>query len=193
MKPLILTVLLFLAFAESPGAEGSESESGSFAFSGSVNRYEDFQYELPGGLLFKVEFIAYGPEGWAIRIFDPAYPSDNFCSVVTPPYRGINALQLYAWHFLGEAGGAEANVPGERRVFYFVTNKQDFDRAFETLSMMLWPENQVEQDEAVRIHDEIQRECGILTVRDIVPVEARGDSAWIESMEFDVELYVQPD
>ncbi|MCK5116144.1 MAG: hypothetical protein KAR44_06060 [Candidatus Aegiribacteria sp.] len=190
--PIGLLILLLVSNSLS-GDEPLQNGSPS-VLSGAVSRLEDFQHELPGGLVFTLEFIAYGPEGWAIRIFDPAYPSDNFCAVVTPPYRGINALQIYAWHFLNEYGtgpnDGSVNAPGEERRFYFVTDKASYDAAFEALSAMLWPESSEAQEAAAIVHDGIHRESGILTVTEIVAGDASGDSVQIESMAFDVELFI---
>lgn len=189
---LILFVLITIdgsIYGEEPGADQSP-----YSFSGAVSRFEDFQYEIPGGILFSVESIDYGPEGWAVRIFDPAFPSDNFCSVVTPPYRGINALQIYTWHFLNEEGNypndGSVNAPGEERRFYFVTDKPGFDIAFESLSAMLWPESSETQEAAAAVHDGVNRERGILAIRELVLGGTEGDSVWIDSMEFDVKLFV---
>lgn len=186
---LVLVTIEGSIYGEEPGSDQTPC-----SFSGAVSRFEDFQYEIPGGLLFIVEFIDYGPEGWAVRIFDPAFPSDNFCSVVTPPYRGINALQIYTWHFLNEEGNypndGSVNAPGEKRRFYFVTDKPGFDIAFESLSAMLWPENPEAQEAATAVHEGVHRERGILTIRELVLGSTEGDSVWIDSMEFDVELFV---
>ena len=190
--PLILIVLIIVSSSFS-GDEPQQPGSAS-GFSGTVSRHEDFQHELPGGLVFTLEFISYGPEGWAIRIFDPAFPSDNFCAVVTPPYRGINALQIYAWHFFNEDGtepnNGSVNAPGEERRFYFVTEKASYDTAFESLSAMLWPESPEAQEAAAALHDGIHRESGILTITELVAGESSGDSAYIDSMGFDVELFI---
>ena len=184
--PIMISAILH---GEEPGGNLT-----SYSFSGAVGRYEDFQHELPEGLLFTLEFIDYGPEGWAVRIFDPHYPSDNFCSVVTPPYRGINALQIYAWHFFNEEGtlpnDGSVNAPGEERRFYFVTSKTDFDAAFEFLSAMLWPDNPEDQEAAAAAHDIIHRERGVLVITELVPEYTEGDSVHIERLEFDVELFI---
>ncbi len=191
---VMFIVLLFVTTAGSLSGEEPEQTGSPFAFSGAVSRHEDFQYDLPGGLVFTLEFIEYGPEGWAVRIFDPDFPSDNFCAVVTPPYRGINALQIYAWHFFNEDGtgpnDGSVNAPGEERRFFFVTDKSSYDTAFESLSTMLWPESTEAQEAASDLHDGIHRESGILIIREFVPGYAGGDSAWLDSMEFDVELFV---
>lgn len=190
--PCMLFVLLVIS--SSLAGDEPQHNGSPFLFSGTVSRHQDFQHELHGGLVFTLEFISYGQEGWAVRIFDPAFPSDNFCAVVTPPYRGINALQIYAWHFLNEDGtgpaGGSVNTPGEERRFYFVTDKASYDTAFDLLSTMLWPESPEAQEAAAVLHDGIHSESGILTITDLVAGDAAGDSAYIESMSFDVELFI---
>lgn len=193
-RSVILIILMLVTVTGSLYGEESGGNQSPYSFSCAISRYEDLQYELPGGLLFTIEFIDYGPEGWAVRIFDPAFPSDNFCSVVTPPYRGVNALQIYVWHFLNEEGtdsnDGSVNAPGEERRFYFVTNKHSFDIAFESLSGMLWPESPEAQEAAIAVHDGVHRERGILTIKELVLGGTEGDSVWIDGMEFDVELFV---
>lgn len=173
--------------------EVSDANQSRFSFSGEVSRYEDYQHELPGGLVFTLEFIGYGPEGWAIRIFDPAFPFDNFCSVVTPPYNGINALQIYSWHFLeGEGiGQGSVNAPGEERRFRFVTCKHDYDDAFASLSSMLWPESPEAKQAATVVHDGIPCENGVLRITELVPGGIGSDSARIDYIVFDVDLFIQ--
>jgi hypothetical protein len=186
MRSLMVCLLLLTA-------SGFAGEA-AVTFTGEVLRGEDFRQDIPGGLVFTLKFIGYGPEGWSIRILDPAYPSDNFCSVVTPPYHGINALQIYAWHFFNEdmtgANDGSVNAPGEERRFFFVTDKETFDMAFELLSTMLWPEDPADAEEAAVAHDQISREQGILTITDVetgsIP---EMDSVWIDRMEFRVELF----
>ncbi|MCD4701872.1 MAG: hypothetical protein K8S24_08460 [Candidatus Aegiribacteria sp.] len=191
---IILIVLTLLIAAGSLSGEEPEQSGLPFTFSGSVSRHEDFQYELPGGLIFTLQFITYGPEGWAVRIFDPAFPSDNFCSIVTPPYRGINELQLYAWHFFNEDGSGpnngSVNAPGEERRFFFVIDKETYDIAFESLSAILWPESPEAVEAAAAVHDGIYRERGVLTVMDLVRGDVTGDSSYIDSMKFDVQLFI---
>lgn len=190
MNRYIFVFIVLMLISNSLFSDVPEQTCDQFGLSGEVNRHEDFQYVLPEGLVFTLEFISYGPEGWAIRIFNPAFPSDNFCAVVTPPYRGINALQIYGWHFLNEdvTGHDEGsvNAPGEERRFYFVTDKASYDAAFESLSIMLWPESSEAQEAAAVLHDGIRRARGILTITELVT----GDSVHIDRMEFDVELFI---
>ncbi len=190
MNRYIFVFIVLILISNSLLSDEPEQTCDPFGLSGAVNRHEDFQYELPGGLVFTLEFIDYGPEGWAIRIFDPAFPGDNYCAVVTPPYRGINALQLYAWHFFNEDGtgpnDGSVNAPGEERRFYFVTDQASYDAAFESLSAMLWPESSEAQEAAAVLHDGIHRARGILTITELVT----GDSVHIDRMEFNVELFI---
>lgn len=190
MKTSLFTLALVLLWmtGEAPGGEGN-----TFRFGDTVSRGEDYRYELPGGLEFRLDFIGYGPEGWSVRILDPAYPSDNFCSVVTPPYRGVNALQIYAWHFFNEdmtgSNEGSVNAPGEERRFSFVTDKQSFDLAFDLLSAMLWPDSPEDAEAAASRHDTIPRGSGVLTITDMHTGSIPGsDSVWIDSMDFEVEL-----
>lgn len=183
-----LVLIMLLTAGAAPGGEGDTCR-----FEGTVSRGEDYHYELPGGLEFRLDFIGYGPEGWSVRILDPAYPSDNFCSVVTPPYRGINALQIYAWHFFDEdmtgPNDGSVNAPGEERRFSFVTDKQSFDLAFDLLSAMLWPDSPEDAEAAAAQHDTIPGGSGVLTITDLDTGSIPGsDSVWIDIMEFEVEL-----
>ena len=189
------TVILSLSIAAFATGTGTGTAEDPFVFSGTVLRGEDLRQELPDGLVFALEFIDYGPEGWSVRIFDPASPGDNFCAVVTPPYRGINALQIFAWHFFDQdctgPNDGSVNAPGEERGFSFVTDKPTYDRAFSLLSTMLWPGTPEEAEEAAGEHDLIPREEGRLIIDDLETGSIPGtDSVWIERMDFTVELFI---
>lgn len=188
-------VILALALVCTAQVTGPDPTGGPFVFSGTVHRGEDLRQEIPGGLVFALDFIDYGPEGWSVRIFDPARPADNFCAVVTPPYRGVNALQIYAWHFFNEGrngpNDGSVNAPGEERSFSFVTDTSSYDRAFALLSTMLWPEAPEEAEEAAGEHDTIPYEEGRLTIDTLETGCIPGtDSVWIERMEVTVELFI---
>lgn len=53
-----------------------------------------------------------------------------------------------------------------------------------------WPESSEAQEAAAAVHDGVNRERGILSIRELVLGGTEGDSVWIDSMEFDVELFV---
>lgn len=194
----ISLLLVTLAYMSVPAQDGTAAggEPCRFAFTGTVTRGEDLLQEIPGGLTFTLDFIGYGPEGWSVRIFDPARPGDNFCAVVTPPYRGINALQIYAWHFFDDdrtgPNDGSVNAPGEERSFHFVTDIPAYDLAFELLSIMLWPEGPEAADSAAAAHDRIHREEGRITIVELETGCMPGtDSVWIERMEVEVELFIR--
>lgn len=185
---LAVTLLVFFT------AQGRSDvpESPTYQFSGTVSRGEDFSFEFTPGLEFRLDYIDYEPGGWAVRIADPGYPDENFCSVVTPPYSGTNPLQIYAWHFLNIDGDGpndgSVNAPGFDRSFMFVTDRDNFTLAFESLSSMLWPQTDEEYDRALAVHNTIPRQLGMLLIKDIGFVESESTS--IESLEFEVELYM---
>lgn len=179
---VLLLVILTVAVA---GAEDLVSEP--FVFQGSVARLESFSHEIPGGLVFRLDHIDYGAEGWAVRICDPTHPSENFCSVVTPPYRGDNDLQIYAKHLCGE----ESEGPGRERHFLFVTDRATYDRAFSLLSEVLWPDSYESAAEAARAHDSLHVERGLLTVTGIETAAVPdSDDLRLEIMEFEVRLFM---
>lgn len=52
----------------------------------------------------------------------------NFAMIATPPYRGVNPIQLYSWHFL-----PGANILPDNRAFQFVSNDKDYKTIMEML------------------------------------------------------------
>ena len=189
---IVILALALVCTAQGTGTGAAESP---FVFTGTVLRGEDLRMEIPEGLVFALDFIDYGPEGWSVRVFDPARPSDNFCAVVTPPYRGMNALQIFAWHFFNEGrngpNDGSVNAPGEERHFSFVTDTATYDRAFTLLSSMLWPDAPEEAEEAAGEHELIPREEGRLVIEELETGSVPGtDSVWIERMEVTVELFI---
>ena len=70
---------------------------------------------------------------------------NDYAAVVTPPYRGVNQLQLYGWHFRNAdnsgpnaAGPKNLNAPQELRSFRFVLSREDFEDAAGALARLLW-------------------------------------------------------
>ncbi len=192
-KQVVFAAVIMTFSAGFLSADPPELTDYPYEFSGTVSLNQDYQHEIPGGLVFILEFIEYGSEGWAVRIFDPAFDDDNFCAVVTPPYHGVNALQIYTQQFYAEEDGNEGfpNTAGEERGFYFVTDKASYDTAFESLSAILWPENSEAMEAATIVHDGIHRECGSILIKDLIPGGTGPDSVWIESIEFEVKLFIR--
>ena len=187
---MIITVILLLCAGT---AQGQDTE-GIISFSGSVNRFEDFTKEITPDLEFQLDYEM-DVEGWIIRIVHPDQPNHDYTKMVTPPYRGTNALYIYEWHFLNEDGtwpnDGSVNAPGVERQFWFVTDQESFEKGFEALSAMLWPESDDAYENAVEIHNGISRESGILLITEIeLGSDENGDDVWIERIEFEVELFL---
>jgi hypothetical protein len=190
LQLITITVTLLLCVST---ASGQYSE-GAFSFSGSVNRFEDFSQEITPDLEFQLDYET-DVVGWIIRIINPDQPNHDYTKVVTPPYRGTNALYIYEWHFQSEDGtwpnDGSVNAPGAARKFWFVTDAESFETGFEALSAMLWPESDEAYENAVEIHNGISRESGILHITEIeLGSDENGDDVWIERMEFDVDLFL---
>jgi hypothetical protein len=121
----------------------SEAHPRSVTFSGEVLKGRSFEKTIRANLFFRLV-----PQelGWTILIGSKADAANNFCGVVTPPYRGINALQIEGWHFRNsdntgpnDAGPKNVNAPQELREFYFVLSEADYRNAMDALQIMLWP------------------------------------------------------
>ena len=123
---------------------------------------------------------------------------ENFCSVVTPPYRGMNALRIEGWQFRNSdnsgpnyPGPKNVNAPQELREFYFVLKESDYRRAFDALQLLLWPYSYSKQqiDAAEGAQAKVRKGRGKLIIRDLkLNVLELGKQAGIERMTFDVEL-----
>ena len=113
-----------VAFAADSIAQRSKNSNGhgfqrNVRFSGEVLKGRSFERQVGANLFFRLV-----PEelGWSISMGNKA-PRENFCSVVTPPYRGMNALRIEGWHFrnadnTGPNDGG-VNAPRELREFIF--------------------------------------------------------------------------
>jgi hypothetical protein len=157
----------------------SEADPRSVTFSGEVLKGRSFEKTIRANLFFRLV-----PQelGWTILIGSKADAANNFCGVVTPPYRGINALQIEGWHFRNsantgpnEAGPKNVNAPQELREFYFVLSEADYRNAMDALQIMLWPYSYSKQqiDRAERAHSKLRKGNGIMTIRDLKLKHAR--------------------
>lgn len=163
-------------------------------FSGEVLKGRSFERQVGANLFFRLV-----PEelGWSISVGSKAV-RENFCSVVTPPYRGMNALHIEGWHFRNsdnsrpnEPGPKNVHAPQELREFYFVLNDPDYRRAFDALQILLWPYSYSKQqiDAAEGAHAKLRKGSGKLMIRDLkLKALEPGERAGIDRMAFDVEL-----
>ena len=175
-------------------AQGSEPW---FSFAGEVARGETFRQRLGQDFWFELQPDSQG-WGWYIWIGDPRQPHDNYAAVVTPPYHGINQLQLFGWHFRNAdnsgpnvAGPKNVNAPQAVRGFRFVLNDQDHDDAMAALRRLMWGPVESE-DIGLQLRNqrrglakgEGQLEITDMTLGNLVT----GEMARFERMAFTVQL-----
>ncbi len=182
---------------QTPAAPPTPDNS-TYSFTGSVNRGERFEHVLPNGLIFSLiptEYAELGWMGWNIQIGPATEPDHNYAGVVTPPFRGVNNLQIIGWHFrnadnTGPNDGS-VNASQEERTFLFVTSEEDYQVALDALQCLMWTsfcENMDEQ-EAFTIHDGVPKSSGSLLITELELGNLMPEQqAWIERMTFEVEI-----
>ena len=171
----------------------NEASTSTVKFTGEVTKGQGFEKPIGPNLFFRLI-----PEelGWMIFVGGKDV-ENNFCAVVTPPYRGINAIQIEGWHFRNsdnsgpnEPGPKNVNAPQDLRVFYFVLNEADYRSAFDALQILLWPYSYSKQqiDAAEGAHSKLRKGRGMLQIRDLKLDTLNRKQAGIDRIAFDVEL-----
>ncbi|MEM7800350.1 MAG: hypothetical protein AAF633_14235 [Chloroflexota bacterium] len=155
-------------------------------------------YQMAFSLGLKLEDFG-ANNGWIIHISPSATSVKNYAGVVTPPFYGTNALKIYGWHFrnannTGPNDGS-VNAPQERRVFYFVLNEKDYQTAFDALQCIL--RNQCDGTDVEAAYDlqqSLSAAGGELVIQQIkFGAFEPNEDAWIESLAFEVKLYLPED
>ncbi|MCI0706667.1 MAG: hypothetical protein L0Y80_04170 [Ignavibacteriae bacterium] len=164
-------------------------------FHGEARRGEVFEHTIRSNLVFRLIPLEFG---WLISMGDTVASGDNFCAIVTPPYRGINHIYVEGWHFRNsdnsgpnDVGLKNVNAPGEEREFFFVLNTQDYQKAFDALQKLMWSHSYTQQevDSAGRTHEQLPKGSGKLIVKELTLNNLEiGKHAGIDFMKFDVEL-----
>ena len=160
-------------------------------FEGQVKRLNLYTRELVDGLVF---CLKPDESGWEIAITDSAQNDciENFSVPVTPPWHGENPLFISGYHFrnidnTGENDGS-VNAYQEERGFNFALDHDSFEIMQSSYRCSHWfvdcPTETSSQPVAYWSR-------GILTITDLelgnlVPNER----AWIESMNFEVKVYL---
>lgn len=200
-----LSVLLFVLVActnnvevEQSLAETPTPDNTIYAFTGSVSRGEKFEHVLPNGLIFSLiptEYAELGWMGWIIQIESSSKSGHDYSGIVTPPFRGVNALQIIGWHFrnadnTGPNDGS-VNAPQEERNFLFVTDEEAYQMASDAGECIMWPylceDSNVQ--EAISTLEGMPKSDGTLLITELelgnlIPEQ----QAWIEQMAFEVEI-----
>lgn len=167
----------------------------TFAVEGEVQRGKVFEAPIDSTRTFRLSPFS---EGWVVEVRDTAGHDD--CMVVTPPYHGVNAREIFGWHFRNadntgpnEAGDKNVNAPGLIREFRCVATPADYAAAYESLSAVLWSKDRSWKatDAAVQVHERVSAgaERGRLVIARIeLGNLGAGLRPWIESMTFRFEL-----
>ncbi|MFW6089398.1 MAG: hypothetical protein ACODAB_06575 [Gemmatimonadota bacterium] len=114
---------------------------------GRVSHGETFEAELGGGLLFRLDPNAphpRNPQGWTIRVTSTEDRDADYLMVVTPPYRFSNRRYVDT----GYGHTAEEALAWTPRTFRFVANRRDFERARESLGVLLWSGEHTQEEVA---------------------------------------------
>ncbi len=160
-------------------------------FRGTVSRGQLFEQEISPDLVFRLKPLVHG---WEIEIGHKT-ESENFSAVVTPPYYGMNARYVEGWHFRNrdnsgpnEPGEKLVNAPQEKRRFYFVLNEIDYQIAYNALNTRLLSSDE-EKEQALEKRKGLEPREGMLTITHLeLDNLIVGGKAWIDYMEFEVEL-----
>ena len=167
------------------------------SFSGEVLKAQSYKKQIASNLFFRLI-----PQdlGWTIFVGAETSAENNFCSVVTPPYKGINAIRIEGWHFRNsdntgpnEVGAKNVNAPQQIRDFQFVLNSGDYRRAFDALQILLWPYSYSKQqiDQAEAVYARLPKGRGTLVIRELrLNTLEVGKQAGIDLLKMAVELHL---
>jgi hypothetical protein len=150
--------------------------SALFSVEGEVRRGKTFEARVDALRTFRLKPFS---EGWIIEVKDK--DGNDYCSVVTAPYRGVNALSIFG----GSAGTAHR--------FRCLAARADQAEADRDLREVLWNEKASwkETDAAAQAHERLaaDAERGTLTISRLSLGNQGPDKRpWIESMAFRFEL-----
>lgn len=164
-----------------------------YKLSGYVQRGGVFEQEIAPNLIFRLTPFA---QDWEIWIGDGTSSGHNFSSVVTPPLYGINARQIVGWHFRNsdntgpnQAGEKNVNAPQYERRFCFVLSEVDYQTAYDWLIAQKGASD-MDQQAVASEYSRIKLGAGTLRIGQLALGNLDGERAWIERMEFEVELNV---
>lgn len=160
-------------------------------FEGQVHKGGMYRQKFADGLVF---CLIPDKEDWTIAVSGSSQSdcNENFSVFVTPPWYGenplyINGYQFRNWDNTGENDGS-VNAPQEVRSFNFVLNHDDYENMDRIHRCMRWSINCLPETSNEIVVD---RSRGILTITDLVLGNLiPNERAWIETMDFKVEIYL---
>lgn len=161
------------------------------SFSGEVKRGQSFQKKITQGLVFCLTPDSFWQEngGWRLNISDEIGKpcDDNFAGIVTPPFHGENnATFIQGWQFRNENNTGENETNAMIRYFSFVFNQSDYESIFNA-SFNLPTDKNFDPSK-------ILTSRSVMTIVDLKLGNLIPDKiVWIESMKFEVKIYLPPD
>jgi hypothetical protein len=170
-------------------------------FRGQVTRAQIYEHKIVEGLIFclRPDTSWHKNDGWDIAISDTttADCGQDFNGIVTPPFHGENPISIVGYQFRNKDNTAEndgsVNAPQKVREFNFLFNKEDFETVWSAHNCFIWKEckNGMTIGQAVKTVVAIPKSRGVMTITNLelgnlIP----NDRAWIESMEFEVKIYL---
>jgi hypothetical protein len=212
---LVCGVILSVAGCQSPNLPTCESTTNPFpkpsgqaddtqynpnieiskvcSFTGEVERGQVYKQKIEDDLVFCLIPSSFWVKngGWTINFGDEIGDEcdDNFAGIVTPPFHGNNATFVQGWQFRNETNtsDSEGSIP-QTRYFNFIFNQSDFEAIFN--AHYPDPASTIPKTDLTKI----PRSRGAFTVTELklgnlVPNEV----AWIESMKFEVKIYLPSD
>lgn len=166
-------------------------------FNGAVVRDATFEHELSQNIVFRLEA---NPYGWHIWMGHKTKPDEDYVAVITPPYYGMNARSIEGWHFRNsdnsgpnQPGEKLVNAPQKERRFYFLLNEIDYQIAEDGLDTR-GIESEEKRKQLQEKREQLKPREGMLTITHLeLGNLGIGKQAWIEYMEFEVELNLPSD
>lgn len=200
----VLMIVGLVVVSSCTGAASKFSDTAAdevIFFTGKVSRGQSFVRDLDEGLRFRLVYGAGDGEGWHIWVGDSEQLDHDFSRCVTPPFRGLNSRYIEGWHFRNDENSGprttdDHSAPQEARHFAFVLSEADYHAADGALDKLLWPYQYSEEEvqQAQQIYDQLETATGVLTITGLeLGNLIAGERAWIEQMEFEVELVLPND
>lgn len=180
-------------------------------FTGHVSRNQTYKHQITHDLVFCLVPSGIMPdvfeEGWTIVISDTRpgscdFGSENYVNfgpIVAPPFRGNLFFDVYGWHFRNEnntgVNDESVNSPQEERYFNFLFNRKDYEKVWYAARCSQWA---IDADCAMATQTsmnvkitEIPRSRAKFTITELELGNLNPNShAWIEHMEFKVDVYL---
>jgi hypothetical protein len=168
---------------------------------GVVVRAQVYTQQITEGLTFclRPHTTWHENDGWEILISDTAHDrcSHGFNAIVTPPFHGENPVFIAGYQFRNADNTApndgSVNAPQEVRSFNFLFSQKDYETVWSAHNCLARNEceNGLSSDDAVKVIAITPKSAAVMTITDLelgnlIP----HDHAWIESIKFEVKIYL---